>query len=68
MNPKTVKKLVTVAWSASVVVDLPEYVGIDELDDFNAPKKIQDLASNAVKEAWDNVSWKDGIITDVQEI
>lgn len=61
-------KLVTVCWSVTVEVKLPKGVGVDELEAFDSPKKIQDLASNIVLEASENISWKDGVITDVQDV
>jgi len=47
--------------------DIPEGIGVDELEDWSQPKTIQDLASDIVKRASNNINWKDGIITDIQD-
>jgi len=62
------KKLVTVCWSCTIEVNLPEGIGVDELEDLGQSEEIQNLASNIVRDASNNISWKDGVITDVQDI
>lgn len=65
------RKLITVCWSYTVEMDVPEHlenISVDELEDFTSPKEIQDLASNAVRQAGANLNWKDGIITDIQDV
>lgn len=61
------KKLVTVAWATTVEIELPEEIGLEELTDWQASTEIEELASKAAKEAFDNISWKGGEITDVQD-
>jgi hypothetical protein len=57
------KKLVTVCWSYTVEVELPDGIGADELNDYSP--EIVDIADAVVKEAASNLNWKDGVITDV---
>lgn len=61
------KALVTVAWSNTVEVELPDGTTIDDLENFRAPDSIRDLAAKARTEAYDNFRPGDGVITDVQE-
>jgi hypothetical protein len=64
------KKLITVAWSTTVEVEIPTRLGnpgVDELEAIDSPKEIQDLASEAVKAASNQLNWKNGVITDVQD-
>lgn len=65
------KKLITVSWSTTVEVEIPARLGnpgIDELEAYDSPKEIQDIASEAVKAASNQLNWKDGVITDVQDV
>lgn len=64
----TKKKFVTVCWSVVVEANLPDDVGVDELEDYSAPRELQEQAFNIVKNAYANVSAKDGVITDVQDM
>lgn len=61
------KKIITVCWSYTVAKELPDHVGIDELEAIDSPLEVQTLADEIVKEASENITWKDGIITDVQD-
>jgi hypothetical protein len=61
------KKLVTVCWSYTVEIDLPDGVGVDELEAYDSGKNVADLADTIVKEAASNLNWKDGVITDVSD-
>jgi hypothetical protein len=60
------KRLVTVCWSYTVEADLPEGVGVEELEAFDSGKQNADLADSIVKEAASNLNWKDGVITSVE--
>ena len=65
------KKLITVCWSYTVEADVPDGVGVDELEDYMLCETNPDLAKVAntvVREASNNINWKDGVITDVQDI
>ena len=63
------QKLITVTWSATISMEVPNDIDINDLveSDFRSGLFIQELAAKATKEAYDNIGWKDGIITDVQE-
>lgn len=64
------KKLVTVQWSYTVQIDVPEGVKPESLIecDFTADVAAQEVACGALQNAADNISWKDGVITDVQDV
>lgn len=62
------KKLVTVCWSYTVEADLPEGTDADDLDGFMLSESLAEVASKIVQEASNNINWKDGVITDVQDI
>jgi hypothetical protein len=62
------KKLITVAWSVTIEADLPDEVGLDELESWNGPhaKLAEEIISQAV-DALD-ADGKTATITDVQEV
>lgn len=62
------KKLITVCWSATVEMDVPESLVDVTAVDFNSPPEYQDFALKATKEAWANVQCSDGVITDEQDV
>ena len=62
------KKLITVQWSYTVEVEVPEGVTVDDLEDYNAPEEIANIANTAIVLASDSLSWKDGVITDMQDL
>lgn len=68
MKTKLVKKFVTVCWSVVVEANLPADVGLDELDDYSASPQLQKQACDIIGYAYNNVSAKDGTITDVQDM
>ncbi len=59
------KKLVTVMWSTTVSVDLPEGADLESLNDWKGPHA--ELGGKIVCDASDNIEWKQGEITDVQD-
>lgn len=61
------KALITIAWSSTVEMELPDGTGIDDLENYRASNEILELAAKARKEAYDNFRACDGVITDVQE-
>jgi hypothetical protein len=61
-------KHITVTWSYTIGVDVPENVGIEELNDITASDDVQKLASDIVQQASNNINWKHGEITDVQMV
>lgn len=53
-------------WSTTVLMDLPENVGIEELHDFNCPKEIDEKHAEILKLAYSQIQCGDGEITDIQ--
>lgn len=62
-------KLVTVTWSITIGLDVPDDVSNETLieADFNSPENVQTLACKACQDASAEINWKDGQITDVQD-
>lgn len=67
MKTQLKKKLVTVVWSVTMEVDLPEDVGLDELTSLVAPNDIYDKAADIVYQAYGQLGEQEGVITDVQD-
>lgn len=59
------KKIVTVCWSTTVEVELPDDVGINELNEFTGPNA--ERANKIIKDGYHNIHMKDGVITDVED-
>ena len=59
------KKLITATWAVSVEIDLPDDADIDQLQ-FGG--KYGELEEKILKDASNNVNWKGGEITSVDEI
>lgn len=66
------KKLIRVIWSVSVEVEIPtrfeKLANADNIEDFDNPRDFQKIISDAVADASGQINWKDGIITDVQNV
>jgi hypothetical protein len=65
------KKLVTVSWCYTVEIDLPEETTVSELENASwggESKELNEIATAAVEQAGANLSWRDGMITDIQDI
>lgn len=60
------KKLITVAFSRTIEVDIPEGATIETLNDYNG--EHADIGAAIVKNAADEIEWKSGEITDIQEV
>lgn len=64
------KKLITVTWSRTVEVDLPihlENVSTAELENPNTEELIS-ISNETVESAGADLDWKDGEITDIQDL
>lgn len=61
------KKLVTVVWSVTVAVDVPEDFNEDNAESYDSAPEIGEAAKRAIDDAWGNVQKNDGIITSVEE-
>lgn len=59
------KKLVTIAWSTTVLMDLPASANLDSMNEIGG--EHEPLAMKAIEDGWDNIRAKDGVITDVLE-
>ena len=66
---QNMKKLITVCWSATVEIEVPDSINASELveADFNSSDEIQKIAINVIKDAYCNIGERDGIITDIQD-
>ena len=63
------KKLATVCWSYTVEIDIPEDVNPDSLlDEYPRDPLVSEAATKAIEAAGANLNWKDGVITDIQDI
>lgn len=66
------KKLITIAWSISVEVEIPtqfeKFANADNIEDYDSPREFQEIISKAVSNASEGINWKDGVITDVQDV
>ena len=61
------KKLITIAWSISKEVDLPDNVDVEQL--FEARDLVhQGIESEIIRQASLDINWKDGQITGVDDI
>ena len=63
------KKLITVSWNITVVVDVPEGISNEDLigADWESSPDVQEVAFEAIEDASFNIDAKDGDITDVQD-
>lgn len=60
------KKLVTVMWSTTMEVDLPEDATVDTFDTINSP--FAEMAYTIKSNGYEQISAQDAEITDVQNI
>ncbi len=60
------KKLITVMWAISLEVEVPDDATVESLADWEGPHA--NLTSDIVAEASNNLSWKSGEITAIDEI
>ena len=69
---KTIKKYVTISWSHTVEVEIPvefaDRADVDGMESYSSPAAFKEIISEAVKQASTEINWKDGIITDVQDV
>ena len=59
------KKLVTVMWSTTLSVNLPDGADINTLNDWHGPHA--ELGGKIISDASNQIEWKQGEITDVQD-
>lgn len=59
------KKLITIMWSASLEVEVPDDTN---LDDLGFCGKYENVGNSIIEAAANNLSWKSGEITSVDEI
>ena len=52
-------------WSTTVIVDVPEDATFDTLNDWNGPHA--ELGGKIVSDASNNIEWKQGEITEVED-
>lgn len=60
------KKLITVCWSVTQEVEIPENSTINSLNDFNGLHADEGAA--IIKNLSDNIEWKSGEITDISDV
>lgn len=54
-------------WSRSVIIELPDEVGLIELTSGDAPPEIEEKCGEAIKSAYDEINWRDGEVTAVED-
>lgn len=61
------KAQITICWSNTVEIEIPDGTTLDDLEDYRAPENIREIADKIRDEAYSNISAAHGVITDVQE-
>jgi hypothetical protein len=72
---KKVKRIVTVSWVYTVEIELPADLAEDlTAEDMESAswggesEQLNEIAVKAIERAAESISWKDGTITDIQEV